>query len=262
MGARLADSTSSRCTCSRLPRRRIARPPAARTLRTQLASLPSIDTRHRSWWYSTITTRNGTRWPVRRPATSSVAARAGDSIPAEDWTAAIRSSDRAMRPAALAYPVRSDPPLHPVKQVNRAMAVSLGGAHHEPLRFRRSRHACGNCRSAEPGRREQFGGGRGALAVACVESDCEHRLAPRLVFSLLVFSPGNPWSAPWAGAGRGSFGVLLRLSVGVGHVLLMRSWPGRWSRAWSAVSGRRHCSGGRWRTGRSSRGPPRCRGRS
>jgi hypothetical protein len=82
-------------------------------LRTQFASLPSIDTRYRPPWYSATTTGNDTSRPVRRPGTSSVIARAGDNIPAENWTAEIRFATRATAPGR---PVRY---IHRFTQYNR-----------------------------------------------------------------------------------------------------------------------------------------------
>jgi len=53
------------------------------------------------------------RRPVRRPGTSSVIARAGDNIPAENWAAEIRFAARAMAPGR---PVRY---IHRFTQYNR-----------------------------------------------------------------------------------------------------------------------------------------------
>jgi hypothetical protein len=53
------------------------------------------------------------RRPVRRPGTSNVTARAGDSIPAENCTAEIRFATRAKKPGR---PVRSS---HRFTQYNR-----------------------------------------------------------------------------------------------------------------------------------------------
>src|SRR5262249_11166391 len=70
----------------------------ARTLWTQLAFSPSIETRYRSPAQSATTTGNEIRRPDRRPGTSRVTARRGESSPAENWTAEIRLRNRANVP--------------------------------------------------------------------------------------------------------------------------------------------------------------------
>ncbi len=78
IGARAATSTSWSITGSLRPRRRTAAPWAALTFFTQFACSPSMDTRY-SWpSQSAITTGNEMVRPLRRPGTSSLAARRGN----------------------------------------------------------------------------------------------------------------------------------------------------------------------------------------
>src|ERR1035437_367299 len=75
-GARSSPGTSTSLTARARRRRRVARPPATRTFRTQLHS-PSIETMYH--WPSTSAMPRGNRVtvPVRRPRTSSVTQRRG-----------------------------------------------------------------------------------------------------------------------------------------------------------------------------------------
>jgi hypothetical protein len=81
---------------SRFPRRSTARPSAARTLRTQFARSPSIDTRYCPPFQSAITAGKEKTRPLLLPTTSSAAACWGPS-PAPNITVPIRFRSRTAR---------------------------------------------------------------------------------------------------------------------------------------------------------------------
>ncbi len=82
IGALCLTSTSSRRTCSLIPCRNLAFPPAALTFRTQFVSSPNMDTRYLSPFITVIASGKLIIFPDFLPTTSKVTKRLGN-IPSE-----------------------------------------------------------------------------------------------------------------------------------------------------------------------------------